>query len=351
MCGRIHAPRHERSQGNYVATDSNSQRGTGVPNPTTDVPQGEGSSGKYAAKSVEQLTDDFVDRLQLLSEAGSFHVAGLKTGFPYLDELTTGMHEGDLIVIAGPPSIGKTALSLNVVQHVMLEEDLPVLVFSMASSAPQMYERVASLRTGIDLQRLRSGRLRDQDWVALSDHLGRLAQATLLIDDHPELWIAELRRRAQQYADSVGKLSLIVVDYVQLVRADRAAGDTRANEVAEVMRGLKALARTLGCPVIALSQINRGVEMRVDKRPTLGDLRDSGSIAEEADVVLFLYRDEYYNKNTKQPGVAELIVGRQRNGPEGWVPLQFTAESGRFWGCTPEPPRISAVPSVRPADR
>jgi replicative DNA helicase len=314
----------------HVATDFDSQRDTAISSGTPGSLQGEAPSITFAAKPLEQLTVDFVDRLQLLSEAAPSHVAGLRSGFPDLDELTTGMHEGDLIVIAGPPSVGKTALSLNIVQHVAIEEGLPVLVFSMASSAHQTYERFMSLRTGIDLQRLRSGRLRDHDWCALSDHLERLAQATLLIDDHPELWIAELRLRAQQYVHVVGKLGLIVVDYVQLLRGDRPTGDTRANEVAEVMRGLKALARTLSVPVIALSQINRGVEMRVDKRPTLSDLRDSGAIAEEADVVLFLYRDEYYNKNTKQPGVAELIVGRQRNGPEGWVHLLFTAECGRF---------------------
>ncbi len=286
--------------------------------------------GHDTPKACRELFEGFLDNLEVLAEAGETHVPGIRTGFDKLDGLMGGMREGDLIVLAGPPFVGKTALALSIAHSIAMDEGLPVLYFSLASSTEQIHQRLVSASLRIDLQRLRKGKLNDSEWIALANGIERLSDVSIFIDDHPELWIAALRQRAQRQAEETGRLGLIVVDYVQLVRGDRSVRDTRAIEIGEVVRGLKALARTLQCPILALSQINRGVETRVDKRPTLGDLRDSGAIAEDADVVLFLYRDDYYNKNSRQPGIAEILVAGQRDGPEGCIQLFFSAAQGRF---------------------
>lgn len=282
---------------------------------------------------ARDLLAQLVDRLSERHESGETdETPGLPTGFRELDRLTTGMHRGDLIVVAGRPSIGKSAFALNVAQHVAIEQETPVVIFSMEMDGRQLMERLVSVVSRVDLQRLRMAKLEDSDWSRVCEALDLLSKAPLVIDDTPALSIAELTARARERADAAGRLGLVVVDYVQLMAGGcNTAVETRASQIGEISRGLKLLARELGCSVIALSQLSRSLESRVDKRPTLGDLRDSGTIEEDADVIAFVYRDDYYTRAaSKCPGLTEIIVGKQRNGPTGTVHLAFLGPLTRF---------------------
>ena len=256
----------------------------------------------------------------------------MPTGFTDLDRLTSGLQEGDLIVVAGRPSMGKTALALNIAEHIALSTKvkLPVAVFSMEMGATQLAMRLIGSVGRLDQHKIRTGQLSPDDWERLSDALGRLSDAAIHIDETAALNALELRARARRLARQYGgKLGAIVVDYLQLMQAV-AQGENRATEISEISRSLKALAKELRVPVIALSQLNRSLEQRPNKRPIMSDLRESGAIEQDSDLILFIYRDEVYNEDTQDKGVAEIIVGKQRNGPIGTVKLAFLGQYTRF---------------------
>ncbi len=247
-----------------------------------------------------------------------------ETGFTDLDRRIIGMGAGDMIVLAGRPSMGKTALAMQIATHVA--ESLPVQIFSLEMGSEQLAMRMAASRARIDLMALRSGNLHDEDWTRLTYALERLHKLPIYIDDRAGLSVGQIRARARQTKRKHG-LGLVVVDYIGLIAGD---GQNRTETVSEISRGMKAMARELGVPVIALSQLSRKVEERGDKRPMMSDLRDSGSIEQDADVVMLMYRDDYYNPDSQWKGVAECIVAKQRNGPTGMLPLTFIAEYAQF---------------------
>jgi replicative DNA helicase len=231
--------------------------------------------------------------------------------------------------------MGKTAFALNIAEHVAVNEGLPVLVFSMEMGASQLALRLVGSLGRIDQQHLRTGRLAGDEWTRLAEAVDKLKQAPVFIDETPALTAAELRARARRMSRQFGQLGLIVVDYLQLMSGSAAGEENRATEIGEISRGLKALAKELQCPVMALSQLNRSVESRTDKRPMMSDLRESGAIEQDADVIMFIYRDEYYNKDTKEPGVAEIVMAKQRNGPVGTVKLSFVKPLTKFDNLAP----------------
>lgn len=226
--------------------------------------------------------------------------------------------------------MGKTALAINIAEHVALNEGLPVAVFSMEMGASQLAIRIVGSIGRIDQGRLRTGKLNPDEWPRLTESIEKLRNVSLHIDETPGLTPSELRANARRLARQCGKLGLIVVDYLQLMSGSSSDGENRATEIGEISRGLKMLAKELQCPVIALSQLNRSVETRTDKRPMMSDLRESGAIEQDADVIMFIYRDDYYNKDSKEPGVAEVIIGKQRNGPTGTVKLAFLKPITKF---------------------
>ena len=258
-------------------------------------------------------------------------ITGVPTGFYDLDRMTSGFQAGDMVVLAARPSMGKTALAVNIAEHVALNEGLPVAIFSMEMGASQLAIRVVGSIGRIDQQRLRTGKLKDDEWPRLAEAVEKLRTVSLHIDESPGLMPSVLRANARRLARQCGKLGLIVVDYLQLMSGSKGGSDeNRATELGEISRGLKMLAKELQCPVIALSQLNRSVETRTDKRPMMSDLRESGAIEQDADVIMFIYRDDYYNKESKEPGVAEIIIAKQRNGPTGTVKLTFLKNLTRF---------------------
>jgi replicative DNA helicase len=252
-----------------------------------------------------------------------------------MDRMTAGLQPGDLIVLAARPSMGKTAFALNIAENVAVQEGLPVVVFSMEMGASQLALRMVGSLGRINQQHLRTGKLADDEWSRLSEAVDKLGKAPVFIDETPALNSNELRARARRQARQCGRLGLIVVDYLQLMSGSSSGDENRATEIGEISRGLKALAKELKCPVIALSQLNRSVESRNDKRPMMSDLRESGAIEQDADVIMFIYRDDYYNKESKEPGVAEIIIGKQRNGPTGDVKLAFLKPLTRFENLAP----------------
>ena len=290
----------------------------------------EGSRMRQGFQSMDKLVVQLLDRVEEMSQNPN-DITGVPTGFFDLDRMTSGMQAGDLLVLAARPSMGKTALAINIAEHVALHEDLPVAVFSMEMGASQLAIRIVGSIGRIDQGRLRTGKLIDDEWPRLSDAIERLKTVSLSIDETPGLTTSELRASARRLARSCGKLGLVVVDYLQLMSGSGGGdGENRATELGEISRGLKMLAKELQCPVIALSQLNRGVEQRTDKRPMMSDLRESGAIEQDADVIMFIYRDDYYNKDSKEPGVAEIIIAKQRNGPTGTVKLTFLKPITKF---------------------
>jgi len=290
----------------------------------------EGSRMRQGFQSMDKLVLQLLDRVEEMS-LNPNDITGVPTGFFDLDRMTSGMQAGDLIVLAARPSMGKTALAINIAEHVALKEDLPVAVFSMEMGASQLAIRIVGSIGRIDQGRLRTGKLIDDEWPRLTEAIEKLKTVSLSIDETPGLTTSELRASARRLARSCGKLGLVVVDYLQLMSGSSGGdGENRATELGEISRGLKMLAKELQCPVIALSQLNRGVEQRTDKRPMMSDLRESGAIEQDADVIMFIYRDDYYNKDSKEPGVAEIIIAKQRNGPTGTVKLTFLKPITKF---------------------
>ncbi|HEX4781724.1 MAG TPA: replicative DNA helicase, partial [Usitatibacter sp.] len=259
------------------------------------------------------------------------------TGYADLDEMTTGLQDGDLIIVAGRPAMGKTAFSLNIAEHVGLELKLPVLIFSMEMGGTQLATRLLSSVGRVDAQKLRTGRLDPPDWDRLGTALGKLNEAPILIDETAALNPLELRARARRKWREYGGLGLIVVDYIQLMQGTDNGNENRATELGEISRGLKQMAKELSCPVIALSQLNRSLEQRPNKRPVMSDLRESGALEQDSDMIFFIYRDEVYNEDSPDKGIAEIIIGKQRNGPIGTIKLTFLGKHTRFENFTGGP--------------
>ncbi len=290
----------------------------------------QGSRGQRTYTVLKDLLVAAVDRIEeLFNRDNPSDVTGIATGFADLDRETAGLQPGDLIIVAGRPSMGKTALALNIGEHVAIDLKLPVVVFSMEMGASQLAMRMIGSVGRLDQHKLRTGRLAADDWDRLSSALGRLTEAPMLIDETPALNAIEVRSRARRLQKQYGQLGLVIVDYLQLMQA-QSQGENRATEISEISRSLKALAKELKVPVIALSQLNRALEQRPNKRPVMSDLRESGAIEQDADVILFIYRDEVYEEDTQDKGVAEIIIGKQRNGPIGTVRLAFLGEHTRF---------------------
>lgn len=289
-----------------------------------------GSRGRQGFIEIQPLLTQVMERIDMLyHRENQSNVTGVPTGYHDLDEKTSGMQEGDLIIVAGRPSMGKTALALNIAEHVAVENRLPVAVFSMEMAGTQLAMRLLGSLGRLDQHKLRTGRLTDEDWNRLTNAVGKLHDAPIHIDETPALNALELRARARRLHRQYGKLGLVVVDYLQLMQASN-QGENRATEISEISRSLKALAKELKVPVVALSQLNRGLEQRPNKRPIMSDLRESGAIEQDADLILFIYRDEVYNPDTADKGKAEIIISKQRNGPIGTVDLTFIGQFTRF---------------------
>ena len=296
----------------------------------------EGNRNKQGFHAMTSLVIDLLDRVQELADNGAEEVTGVRTSYIDLDKMTSGFQKGDLIVLAARPSMGKTALALNIGENVAINEGLPVAVFSMEMGASQLALRMVGSVGRINQQNLRTGNLSNDEWGRLSEAVEKLKSANVFIDETSALSPSELRARARRLARQFGgTLGLIIVDYLQLMSGSGGNEENRATVIGEISRGLKALAKELQCPVIALSQLNRSVETRPDKRPMMSDLRESGAIEQDADVIMFIYRDEYYNKESKEPGVAEIIIGKQRNGPVGTCKLAFLKSNTRFENLAP----------------
>jgi replicative DNA helicase len=280
----------------------------------------------YAIKDLVMENVKTVERLCEKKQA----VTGVPTGFLEIDKLTSGLQPSDLIIVAGRPSMGKTSFCLNIAQHVGLTDGgIPVGIFSLEMSKEQLVMRLLSSEAEVEFSKLRSGMVKDAEWHQLGTAAGRLYTAPIYIDDTPALSILELRARARRLKKEHG-LQLLVVDYLQLMRGRATSLDRREQEISEISRFLKALAKELNIPVIAISQLNRMVEQREDKRPRLADLRESGAIEQDADLIIFIYRDEVYNRNSERKGVADIIIGKQRNGPTGEVETAFQAAYTTF---------------------
>ncbi len=290
----------------------------------------EGSRGTQGFADIQSLLTQAVERIdELYSREGNSEVTGIPTGFTDLDRMTSGLQEGDLVIVAGRPSMGKTAFSINIGEHVAMETGMPVLVFSMEMGGAQLAMRMLGSVGRLDQNRLRTGRLNNEDWPRLTHAIQKLNETQIYIDETPALTPVELRARARRQARMCGKLGLIVVDYLQLMSSN-SQGENRATEISEISRNLKGLAKELNCPVIALSQLNRSLEQRPNKRPIMSDLRESGAIEQDADLILFIYRDEVYNPDSADLGTAEIIVGKQRNGPIGHCRLTFLGQFTKF---------------------
>ena len=290
----------------------------------------QGKRNKQGFQAMDSLVVQLLDRVQEMADNPN-DVTGVRTGFYDLDRQTAGLQAGDLIVLAARPSMGKTALAINIAENVALNEGLPVAVFSMEMGAAQLAVRIVGSIGRIDQGHLRTGKLTDDEWPRLSEAIEKLRTISLHIDESPGLNSSEVRANARRLSRQYGQLGLIVVDYLQLMSGSSSDGENRATELGEISRGLKMLARELKCPVIALSQLNRSVEQRPDKRPMMSDLRESGAIEQDADIIMFIYRDDYYNKETSpDKGLAEIIIGKQRSGPTGSCKLRFFGEYTRF---------------------
>jgi replicative DNA helicase len=290
----------------------------------------QGARGKQGFQDMPPLLTQVVERIDMLyNRGGDSDVTGVPTGFVDLDRMTSGLQAGDLVIIAGRPAMGKTSMAMNIAEHAALHAGLPVGIFSMEMAGTQLVMRMLGSVGKLDQHKLRTGRLHDEDWTRLTHAVGKLNEAPIHVDETPALNPLELRARARRLHRQYKKLGLIVVDYLQLMSA-ASQGENRATELSEISRSMKGLAKELGCPVIALSQLNRSLEQRPNKRPVMSDLRESGAIEQDADLILFIYRDEVYNPETADKGIAEVIIGKQRNGPIGTVRLAFLGEYTRF---------------------
>lgn len=277
---------------------------------------------------VSSLLASTVDRIDTLFRSGQ-DITGLSTGFSEFDKMTSGLQAGDLIIIAGRPSMGKTSFAMNIAEHAALAEKKPVLVFSMEMPSEQLTMRMMSSLGRVDQHKVRTGRLTDEDWTRITSAVSMLSETKMYIDDTPGLTPTEIRSRARRIAREHGGLSLIVLDYLQLMTV-AGTKENRTTELSEISRSMKALAKELNVPVIALSQLNRSLEHRTDRRPVMSDLRESGSLEQDADLIAFVYRDEVYNEDSLDKGIAEIIIRKQRNGPIGDFRLTFLGKYTRF---------------------
>ncbi|MBI2509834.1 MAG: replicative DNA helicase [Betaproteobacteria bacterium] len=290
-----------------------------------------GARSRQGFVKIDPLLTETVERIDMLyNRENKGDIIGLATGFTDLDRMTSGLHGGGVAIIAARPAMGKTALVMNVVEHVALELRKAVAVFSREMAGTQLAMRMIGSVGRFDQHELRTGTFKDDDWSRLVDSVGKLNEAQIYIDDGAGLNALELRSRARRLHRQCGGLALIVVDYLQLMSASTGREENRATEIAEISRSLKGLSKDLGVPVVALSQLNRSVESRQDKRPMMSDLRESGAIEQDADLILFIYRDEVYNPDTQKRGIAEIIVAKQRNGPTGVFSLTFLGKNIRF---------------------
>ncbi len=291
-----------------------------------------GNRGSQGFVNIQTLLPKVADRIDFLYQReNQGSVTGVPTGFDDLDEKTSGFQPGDLIIVAGRPSMGKTAFSLNIAENVALDTKKAVAVFSMEMGATQLATRMIGSVGRLDQHRMRNGNLEDEDWARLTTALGKLNDAPIFIDEGAGLSSFDVRARARRLHRQTGGLGLIVVDYLQLMAGTSGrASENRATEISEISRSLKSLAKELEVPVVALSQLNRSVEQRPDKRPVMSDLRESGAIEQDADLILFIYRDEVYNPDSEDKGTAEIIIAKQRNGPIGRVRLTFLGQHTRF---------------------
>ena len=287
--------------------------------------QGAGRRGGF--QPLKTLLTGAVDRIDKLFRSDS-PITGVSTGFADLDGLTSGLQPGDLVIVAGLPSMGKTSLAMNIAETAAVSLKLPVAIFSMEMPGEQLAMRMMSSLGRINAHKVRTGKLDDDDWPRLTHAIGLLADAPMFIDDTPAMTPLELRARARRLKREHG-LGMIVVDYLQLMQSPE-AGENRATEISNITRSLKGLAKELSVPVVALSQLNRSLEQRPNKRPVMSDLRESGAIEQDADVIFFIYRDEVYNEDSQDKGTAEIIIAKQRNGPIGKVRLTFLGEYTRF---------------------
>jgi len=292
----------------------------------------QGERGRQGFVAIPPLLNQVVERIETLyARDNPSDITGIATGFTDLDRMTSGLQPGDLIIVAGRPSMGKTAFSINIAENVALESNKPVAIFSMEMGGTQLAMRMIGSVGRLNQHSLRTGRLEEEDWPRMTHALGQLNDAPIFIDETAALNALELRSRARRLHRQHDGLGLIVIDYIQLMSSPGGkASENRATEISVISRSLKSLAKELHVPVIALSQLNRSLEQRPNKRPVMSDLRESGAIEQDADLILFIYRDEVYNPDTQDKGKAEIIVGKQRNGPIGKVELTFRGEFTRF---------------------
>lgn len=289
------------------------------------------SSGFVAVKSI--LMDVFEKVEYLYANKGN--PTGIKSGFNDLDKMTSGFQKSDLIIVAARPSVGKTAFALNIAQNVGIRTDETVAIFSLEMGATQLVQRMLCAEANVDAGRMRTGYLESDDWNKLTMAISMLSNSNIYIDDSSSLTVADIQAKCRRLKAEQGNLGMILIDYLQLIQG-RGKGENRQQEVSEISRTLKQLARELDVPIIALSQLSRGVEQRQDKRPMMSDLRESGSIEQDADIVAFLYRDDYYDKESEKKNIIEIIIAKQRNGPVGTVELAFLKNFNKFVGLDRE---------------
>ena len=292
-----------------------------------------GARGKVGFRALKQILPDAVDRIDVLHQSEG-DISGISTGYTEFDKLTAGLQAGDLIVIAGRPSMGKTSLALNIAENAAIGAKIPTAIYSMEMPAQQLAFRMISSLGRVDQTHLRTGKFPDEDWSRINTAVQLMSDAPLFIDDSAALSPTEIRARARRLQREHG-LGLIVIDYLQLM-AVPGSTENRATEISEISRSLKALAKELSVPVIALSQLNRSVEQRTDKRPIMSDLRESGAIEQDADMIVFIYRDEVYNQDTPRKGIADIVIAKQRNGPIGDFPLTFVGRYTKFENWVPD---------------
>ncbi|MDE0790027.1 MAG: replicative DNA helicase [Woeseiaceae bacterium] len=292
-----------------------------------------GTRGKKGFVSLKDILPAAVDRIDTLHQSDG-DITGISTGYTEFDKMTAGLQPGDLVIVAGRPSMGKTTLAVNIAENAAIGSKVPTAIFSMEMPAQQLAFRMISSLGRVDQTHLRTGNFPDEDWSRINTAVQLMSEAPIFIDDTPSLSPGEIRARSRRLQREHG-LGLIVVDYLQLMQVP-GSKENRATEISEVSRGLKALAKEMSCPVIALSQLNRSVEQRPDKRPVMSDLRESGAIEQDADLILFIYREEVYNQDTPRKGIADIVIAKQRNGPIGDFPLTFVGRYTKFENWVPD---------------
>ncbi|MBM37534.1 MAG: replicative DNA helicase [Woeseia sp.] len=295
-----------------------------------------GNRGQKGFTSLKEILPSTVDRLDALHQSEG-DITGVSTGYTKFDEMTAGLQPGDFVIVAGRPSMGKTALAVNIAENAAIGAKVPTVIFSMEMAAQQLAFRMISSLGRVDQTHLRTGKFPDEDWSRINTAVQLMSEAPIFIDDTPGLSPSEIRAKSRRLQREQGDngIGLIVIDYLQLMQVP-GNKENRATEISEISRGLKALAKEMSCPVIALSQLNRSVEQRPDKRPVMSDLRESGAIEQDADLILFIYRDEVYNQDTPRKGVADIVIAKQRNGPIGDFPLTFVGRYTKFENWVPD---------------